>query len=402
MKQSKKLWQVDEGPHPLVEAYTVGEDYLFDQQLLPFDIQGTKAHAAMLAEMKIVTATELVHIEKTLDALLIEWERGSFFITQDQEDCHTAIEQYLVLALGDLGKKIHTGRSRNDQTLVMTRLYEKAALQDLEQSIQTTSKAFSSAAERHKDQQMPGYTHMQRAMPTTVGTWLHAFADGFTDSRLALACAKTLIDQNPLGSASGFGIGNFPLQRESTTKELGFAKTQDNPMYCGLSRGLFEIEVLHALTMPMMLAGRFASDMLLFTTDEFNFVRLPKTFTTGSSIMPNKQNYDLFEIMRGNVRVFTAYQQEIQQIVGGLYSGYSRDLQLTKPPLIRGLELAKATLELLTTVVPELLVQPKSITAAMSSDLFATEQVYELVKQGMSFRDAYLSVKATLAKQAKT
>lgn len=397
MKTTKKLWQADASSlHPLVEAYTVGQDYLFDQQLIPYDVQATRAHAVMLADMKVLSPAELRQIGNALDELLAKWSKGAFVITQAQEDCHTAIEQYLVTSLGDLGKKIHTGRSRNDQVLVMLRLYEKTMLAELAQALQTVSKTFTSTAKQYADQPMPGYTHMQRAMPTTVGTWLNAFADGFTDSCLAVSAASTLIDQNPLGSASGFGIRNFPLKRQVTTAALGFAKTQENPMYCGLSRGMFEVEVLNALTMPMILASRFASDILLFSTDEFDFVRLPKAYTTGSSIMPNKQNYDLFEVMRANVRIFHAYQQEIQQIVSGLYSGYSRDLQLTKPPLVQGLELVKTTLALLAEVVPQLLIQPKSLHAAMSPDLFATEQVYKLVLEGTSFRDAYLAVKAKL------
>jgi len=399
MKSSKKLWQVDNGLHPLVEAYTVGQDYLFDQQLVPYDVQATRAHAAMLADMKVLSSAELQQIEKILDELLEEWSKGAFTIVQAQEDCHTAIEQYLVASLGDLGKKIHTGRSRNDQVLVMLRLYEKTMLAKLDQALQIVSSTFMSMAKQHASMPMPGYTHMQRAMPTTVDTWLSAFADGFADSRLVVSAASKLIDQNPLGSASGFGIRNFPLKRQVTTTALGFAKTQENPMYCGLSRGMFEVEVLNALTMPMILASRFASDILLFSTSEFDFVRLPKAYTTGSSIMPNKQNYDLFEIMRANVRVFSVYQQEVQQIVSGLYSGYSRDLQLTKPPLVQGLQLAKTTLTLLAEVVPQLLMQPKALHAAMSPDLLATERVYKLVQQGTSFRDAYHIVKVGLAAQ---
>jgi argininosuccinate lyase len=243
---------------------------------------------------------------------------------------------------------------------------------------------------------MPGYTHMQRAMPTTVGMWLGSYADAFSDCVLEVQAVLQLIDQNPLGSASGFGIHTLLLKRDITTKELGFAKTQDNPMYCGLSRGVFETQVLHALALPMIFASRFAADMLLFTTDEYNFVSLPKNFTTGSSIMPNKQNYDLFEIMRANTSVFSGYQQQVQQIVSGLCSGYGRDLQLTKPPLVYGLELACSTLELLAEVIPYLSVNPSQLNQAMSPELFATDHVYELVLQGIPFRDAYITVKQQL------
>lgn len=388
-----KLWQITTSLHPLVESYTVGEDYLLDQQLIPYDIQATRAHAAMLAQTDVLTPHELKLLNQAFDALLSDWQDGKFKISPMQEDGHTAIEQYLVETCGDLGKKIHTARSRNDQVLVMMRLYEKDVLSKLSQTLENTVKGFRAAAEKFDTQQMPGYTHMQKAMPTTVGTWLGSFADGFSDSKMAILAVSQLIDQNPLGSASGFGIANFPISKEITTKEPGFAKTQQNPMYCGISRGLFESAILNALAPIMILASRFASDMLLFTTDEFNFVSLPKQFTTGSSIMPNKQNYDLFEIMRANWSVFASQQQQVQSIVGALPSGYSRDLQLTKKPVMQGLELALATLELLVEVSSQLQVNEQKLNQAMSADLFATENVYELVKAGHTFRDAYRQVK---------
>ncbi|HUC89881.1 MAG TPA: lyase family protein [Patescibacteria group bacterium] len=396
MAANKKLWQIDGGLHPLVEAYTVGEDYLLDQCLIPYDITASRAHAEMLQHIGVLTAKELETLHKAFNTLQAEWKKGTFKVRQDQEDGHTAIEQYLVEACGDLGKKIHTARSRNDQAMVMMRLFERDQLAVIGKLLDETSAAFRQAAAKHKAQQMPGYTHMQRAMPTTVGVWLDSFADGFADSKLAVAAAAQLIDQNPLGSASGFGIANFQVDKNITTEKMGFAKIQDNPMYCGLSRGIFETMVLGAMTMPMLLASRFATDMLLFTTEEYSFFSLPKEYTTGSSIMPNKQNYDLFEIMRGNFNVHAAYLQQVQQIAGVLPSGYARDLQLTKAPIVKGLELVQSTLALLAEVAPKLQANSKSLDFAMSPDLFATERVYQLVKSGVLFRDAYAQVKKEL------
>jgi argininosuccinate lyase len=393
MAANKKLWQIDGGLHPLVEAYTVGEDYLLDQCLIPYDIAASRAHAEMLQHIGVLTAKELETLLVVFDKLQVEWKAGTFKARQDQEDGHTAIEQYLVEACGDLGKKIHTARSRNDQAMVMMRLFERDQLAEIGKLLDETSEAFRQTAAKHKTQQMPGYTHMQRAMPTTVGIWLDSFADGFADSKLAVDAAAQLIDQNPLGSASGFGIANFEVDKNITTEKMGFAKIQDNPMYCGLSRGIFETMVLGAMAMPMLLASRFATDMLLFTTEEYNFFSLPKEYTTGSSIMPNKQNYDLFEIMRGNFNVYAAYSQQVQQIAGALPSGYARDLQLTKAPIIKGLELVQSTLGLLAEVVPKLQANSMSLDSAMSPDLFATERVYQLVKSGVLFRDAYARVK---------
>lgn len=389
----KKLWQTSTKLHALVESYTVGEDHLLDQQLIPYDIKASRAHAVMLKQIGILTSNELKILNKTFDKLLNDWENGKFKISATQEDGHTAIEQYLTEACGELGKKIHTARSRNDQVLVMMRLFENEMLGKIIQSLNSLANTFNASAKKFSVQPMPGYTHMQKAMPTTVSIWLSSFADGFTDSLGIIQAVTKLVDQNPLGSASGFGIANFPISKEVTTNELGFARTQENPMYCGLSRGLFESAILNSLAPPMLLASRFASDMLLFTTAEFNFFRLPKEFTTGSSIMPNKQNYDLFEIMRANWPVFASYQQQVQNIIGGLPSGYSRDLQLTKKPIIEGLELALATIELLTTVIGQLQINKQRLNQAMSSELFATQQVYELVKSGQPFRDAYVQVK---------
>jgi len=389
-----KIWQAGSTKlHPLVEQFTVGEDHLLDQELVPYDVQASLAHATMLQQIGVLSPQELQTVQQGLKGILKDWQSGNFIIRQEQEDCHTAIEQSLTEKYGEVGKKIHTGRSRNDQSLVMLRLFMKAKLEELTPATSKLSEAFQNKATEFAGVAMPGYTHLQKAMPTTVDTWLGSFADAITDYLPILESTLNLIDQNPLGSASGFGIENFPMQRSITTEKLGFHKTQINPMYCGLSRGYFEGIVLQSLIPLMTLAAKFANDMLLFSTQEFGFVSLPPNFTTGSSIMPQKRNYDIFEIMRGNIKVFTAYQQEIQSIVASIGSSYQRDLQLTKKPFILGINLCTLTLSVLTEAVRNLKVDQEALSAAMTPDLYVTNSVYDLVNQGMTFRQAYQQVK---------
>jgi len=394
---AKKLWQTGNTKlHPLVQAYTVGDDYIYDNQLLPYDIAASKAHAEMLAQMKVLNKTELSKLQKGLDDILAKWQGGQFKITAEDEDCHTAIENYLTKHYGEVGKKIHTGRSRNDQALVMLRLYSKAKLSEILAVASTLQKTFANTSKKYSEVPMPGYTHMQPAMPTTVGTWLGSYADAYKDAIKLAEPLQGLLDQNPLGSASGFGIPNFSVKQSVTTKQLGFGKNQINPMYAGLSRGLFENAVLNSLSPLMVLASRFASDMLLFTTSEFGFFSLPPEFTTGSSIMPQKRNYDVFELMRGNSSIYLGYQSQLQTLVASLGSGYQRDLQLTKKPFMEGMELLEQTLKILELSVNKLLVHKNKLESAMSEDLFATGKVYELVKQGVAFREAYQQVKKSL------
>jgi argininosuccinate lyase len=394
-KANKKIWQFSGASllHPLVEKFTVGDDYLFDQKLIPYDIQASLAHTEMLKKIKIITNTEFGTLKKGLQEILTQWEKGKFVIRQNQEDGHTAIEQFLTDKYGEVGKKIHTGRSRNDQSLVMLRLYMKNQLLLIEKIVTKIEKSLDKKIRKTKDIPMPGYTHMQKAMPTTVGVWLDSYLSAIDDCLFLIKAIKKMIDQNPLGSASGFGINNFPLDRDLTTKILKFAKTQKNPMYCGFSRGYFENIVLQTLSNIMIIFGRFANDMVMFTTQEFNFFSLPDNFTTGSSIMPQKRNYDVFEIMRGNTKVFCSFQNQIQNIISSLGSGYNRDLQLTKKPFVLATSLCVSTCELMLEIISNFKIHKKSLNKAMTKDLFITNEVYELVKDGKNFRDAYLEIK---------
>jgi len=396
-----KLWQGSGGGlHPLVEAYTVGEDYRLDGEvLLPYDLKASGAHATMLQKIGVLTTEELETLKKALKEIEDLWKKGDFKVTPSQEDGHTAIEQYITEKYGDVGKKIHTGRSRNDQSMTMIRLYSLEQLRQVRAMANDLATAAEARVPKLKDVAMPGYTHMQRAMPTTVGTWLDSFAQGWKDATNVLEGAINVLDQNPLGSAAGFGINGLALDREETAKVMGFAKVQSNPMYCGLSRGMFENVALQAMSFPMVLSSRFATDMMMFTQQETLFVALPDNFVTGSSIMPQKKNYDLFEIMRANGKVFGSLQMQIQETIIGLGSGYHRDLQCTKKAFIEACQLVTTTLELLKEAIPALQVREEKLKAAMTEDLYVTDEVYRLVAKGKAFREAYGEAKEAFFKR---
>lgn len=396
-----KLWQGSGGGlHPLVEAYTVGEDYRFDgEYLLPYDLKASEAHATMLQKIGVLNAKELETLKKALKEIGDLWKKGEFKVTRSQEDGHTAIEQYITEKYGEVGKKIHTGRSRNDQSMTMIRLYSLERLREVREMVLALAAAAEARVPELKSVPMPGYTHMQRAMPTNVGTWLGSFASGWTDSAHVLDGAIRVLDQNPLGSAAGFGINGLQLDRDETSKLMGLARTQSNPMYCGLSRGMFENVALQAMSFPMVLSSRFATDMMMFTQQETQFLALPDNFVTGSSIMPQKKNYDLFEIMRANGKVFGSLQMQIQETIIGLGSGYHRDLQCTKKAFIEACDLCTSTLRLLQEAIPALMVKEEKLTGAMTEDLFVTDEVYKLVAAGKPFREAYGEAKEAFFKR---
>nr|MBP9668033.1 argininosuccinate lyase [Candidatus Saccharibacteria bacterium] len=346
----------------------------------------------MLSAIGILTNDEFDALARVLDELLQRWKDGSFSVAKDDEDGHTAIELYLTQQLGDIGKKVHSGRSRNDQALVMMRLYLKDNLEKVAHGIESVIQVFDKKIQVAGDQAMPGYTHSQKAMPSSVAMWLASYRDAFNDVRQYLVSTSDLIDQNPLGSAAGFGV-DIKLDRAMTTKELGFAKVQENPMYCGLSRGLFELAAVQSLNLVMAYAGKFADDMLRFTMQEFDFFSLPASMTTGSSIMPHKRNYDVFEIMRGKAHQFSSYGTAIQMIATGVGSGYHRDLQLTKGVTLEAFSTVLDTLDVLGVCVQELAVNNASLDAAMTDELQTVAKINKLVDEGVPFRDAYRKVK---------
>lgn len=388
------LWNVSDAKrNDLVDAFTVGDDYLLDQDLLPYDLEASKAHATMLLKMGVLTEVEEEQLHKGLNKIFDLWKKGEFQIRPEQEDGHTAIESYLTEHYGEVGKKIHTGRSRNDQALVMIRLFLREQAEHFKECTQDLVVVFQEAEQKHGDILMPGYTHMQKAMPTTVGKWFGAFGDGISDSLPFIHDLQKLLNQNPLGSASGFGIRNFAHQREITTDILNFKKIQENPLYCGLSRGLFESTFCNILTQPILLFSRFISDILFFTSEGKQIFSLPEFLTTGSSIMPQKRNLDTAEIFRGKVKQFLNAKREVEDLQNGLLSGYNRDSCLLKGSIIRALTIADELFSLTKIFVQELRPQKEHLQKEITEDLLITEKIYDLVAEGIPFREAYQKVK---------
>jgi argininosuccinate lyase len=298
---------------------------------------------------------------------------------------------FLIESLGDVGKKIHTARSRNDQVLTALRLYSKDQLDSTEQLINDFTDAVKEFTKNYGHVQFPGYTHMRKAMPSSFERWGNAFMDSMNDNLVLLSTVKMLVDQSPLGTAAGFGIP-LDIDRKFTAKELGFSRVQENPIYAQHSRGKFEISILHMVSQIMLDLNRIASDLILFSMAEFGYVELPDEFCTGSSIMPQKKNPDLLELLRAKYHVVSSYEFQISRISSDLISGYNRDAQLTKEPVMNGFSIISASLRIATLLFQGLSVNEEKCNNAMTDEIYATAQVYNLVKQGIPFRDAYQQV----------
>ncbi|MBP6884329.1 MAG: argininosuccinate lyase [Candidatus Pacebacteria bacterium] len=390
--KNKKIWQKKSLGEldSLVEDYTVGNDYILDKELIPYDALASIAHAKMLESIGILKKSETRDLVLHLNQIIKLSNSGKFNIDKNEEDGHTAIENYLTKKSGEAGKKIHTGRSRNDQVLVAMRLFMKAKLETSIQEISNLSNQFKVKANAHKGIEMPGYTHMQRAMPSSVSMWLNSFADSLEDDLAIVKSVYSMIDQNPLGSVVGYGETTLGLNRKMTTKLLGFKKTQDNPLYCALSRGKFELAVLSSLSLVMQDIGKFATDMMLFTTKEFGFASLPAQFTTGSSAMPQKRNYDVCELIRAKCSVFPNAVASMASVIDKLPSGYNRDFQITKELFFQGVKSAIDTISIAGVVVKNVKINTESMKLACTPELYATEEAYKLVKnKGVPFREAY-------------
>jgi argininosuccinate lyase len=377
-----------------IMQFLAGEDVVLDRQLFPFDIKATIAHVRGLARIGILSGTDSDRLVGLLEELLAEFEDGRFTLDERFEDGHSAIEMYLTDRAGDAGAKVHTGRSRNDQVAVATRLYLQSCLRRLVELNGQIALACLEKAERHADLPMPGYTHLQRAVPSSVGLWMAAFAEAFSDN-LALACgALEAVDCSPLGTAAGYGV-NLALDRDGVAAELGFSRLQINPMYAQNSRGKFELLALQTAAHALQDLRRLAWDLSLFTTSEFGFVTLPEAYTTGSSIMPNKANPDVVELLRGRAATVEAAMVEIQSVLS-LPSGYQRDLQLTKAPLIRGMAASLQALAIVPALVAGLVFRERRMREAISPEMFATDLALEKAARGVPFRTAYLEAKSQL------
>lgn len=390
-----KLWQKGTRLDPRVEEFTVGRDPELDQALIPYDCRASIAHARMLQSVGLLTAREARALERELKGVVDLWTANKFRIRPGDEDGHTAIENHLVRKLGPAGKKIHTARSRNDQVLTALRLYSRDKMAEVRTAVLELRRALGRLGRRYRSVEFPGYTHSRKAMPYTVGKYFRAFADALGDDLRLLRAAAEVNDQNPLGTAAGYGT-SLRVDREMTTKSLGFRRTQTNELYAQNSRGKFESIILCVLSQVMLDLQRLAHDLALYSMDEFGYFRLPAEFTTGSSIMPQKKNPDVLELVRANFAVVhSAYLQTIE-ILKGLPSGYQRDLQLTKEPLIRGLAETLRTVRIVAVVLGGLTVDVGKCRAACTEEIYAADKALELAQKGVPFRDAYRRVSRRL------
>jgi argininosuccinate lyase len=396
------LWQAA-GDAPASESimeFLAGEDVLLDRELFPFDIQATAAHVRGLARIGILEEGEGGRLLSLLEELQDDFAAGRFVLDDRFEDGHSAIEAFLTERAGDSGAKVHTGRSRNDQVAVATRLYLKDRLQGLAELNGRVALACLQKAEQNAGLPMPGYTHLQRAVPSSAGLWMAAFAEAFADDVAIAVNAREAVDCSPLGTAAGYGV-NLPLDRDGVAAELGFGRLQVNPMYAQNSRGKFELLALQAALHAMQDLRRLAWDLSLFTTSEFDFVELPREYTTGSSIMPNKANPDVVELLRGRAATVEAAIVEIQSLLS-LPSGYQRDLQLTKAPLLRGFAVALQALAIVPALVAGMRFREERMRAAISPEMFATDAALEQAARGVPFRTAYRDAKRQLAASPAT
>ncbi|HTC44563.1 MAG TPA: argininosuccinate lyase [Steroidobacteraceae bacterium] len=392
-----RLWDKGAPLDARVLAYTAGDDYLLDERLVRYDVQASLAHARMLHDQKLLSAADLSAIATGLDELAQSHGRGEWHIDMADEDGQTALESRLTQKIGEPGARIHLGRSRNDQVLTALRLYLRDATRELAAGARRVATALDELGAREHATVLPGYTHMQQAMPSSVALWAGGFAAEIRDDADNLEGVLRRLGRNPLGSAAGYGTPGLPLDRDATTTSLGFDSTQTPVTAAQLSRGKAEAHLLFEITLLMQDLGRFAADVLLFFTQEFGFVVLPDAFTTGSSIMPQKRNPDVFELLRGRTATAHAALDEALGIFAKLPSGYQRDLQLLKAPLFRGIDLAAQSLDLLPSAIAAMSFKGENI--ALDPSIHAAEQAYAMVvKEGIPFREAYRRIAAKLRK----
>ena len=383
-----RLWEKGLPLDERVLRYTAGEDHLLDARLVPYDVRGSIAHAEMLAAQELISHDDCHAICDGLRALEASFNDGAWHITLDDEDVHTALESRLTANIGEAGGRLHLGRSRNDQVLTALRLYLRDAALDLAGRIEHLRVALEHLAQRQGEVELPGYTHMQHAMPSSVELWCGGFNEGFADAVDGLRAVHKRINKNPLGSAAGYGTPGLRLDREFTTRRLGFDSTQTPVTAAQLSRGKAESALLFEIALMMQDLSRMASDLLLFYTQEFAYISLAPEVTTGSSIMPQKRNPDVLELLRASSATTQACLDEALMITAKLPSGYNRDLQRLKSPLFRSIDLAVDSVDIMAYLLEGLAFLPDNIE--LDEGIFATEEAYKLVEEkGIPFREAY-------------
>ncbi|MGC1514333.1 MAG: argininosuccinate lyase [Maribacter sp.] len=383
-----KLWDKGFSTDKKIDHFTVGNDRELDLLLAKYDVIASKAHAKMLGKIGLLTAKETKELVAELDIIAARIEKGTFSIENSFEDMHSKIEYLLTLNLGDTGKKIHTARSRNDQVLVAMHLYLKDELTEIKSMTKSLFNLLLVKAQEHKGVLLPGYTHLQIAMPSSFGLWFSAYAESLIDDLYFIDAAYKVADQNPLGSAAGYG-SSFPIDRTFTTKEMGFETMKYNVVAAQMSRGKAEKATAFGMASIAATLSKMAMDICLYMSQNFNFISFPDELTTGSSIMPHKKNPDVFELVRAKCNKLQAVPNQLTLIINNLPSGYHRDLQLVKEIIIPAIQDMKACLEILTFSLKEIKVNTDILNDPKYDYLFSVDTLNELVQNGMPFRDAY-------------
>jgi argininosuccinate lyase len=386
-----KIWHKDYEPDKLLENFTTGEDYILDMELVIPDCTASIAQAVMLGSIGIISKKEMESLKKGLKEIIELKTAGKFKIKKSDEDCHTAIENFLIKKCGDAGRKIHTGRSRNDQVLTALRLYSKGFLLKFIKSLLTLILNLIDFADRNKKVPMPGRTHMQIAMPSSVGLWAASFAEELID---VLELVKTVYEINnmcPLGSAASYGVP-LPLNREMTAELLGFKKVQNNVLYANNSRGKIESMILDSAEQAVLTLSKLSQELILFSMPEFSYFKLPDELCTGSSIMPQKKNPDGLELIRAKTATVSSCSFQIKRIISSLPAGYNRDFQETKEPFMRGIKTALGCINIMNLTIEKLKVNKEKLKVGFTPEIYATDAALELVQEGTPFREAYKAV----------
>jgi argininosuccinate lyase len=388
-----KLWDKGFSIDKTIEAFTIGDDRVIDLHIAQYDLQASLAHAKMLTKIGILDHNELLQIEQVIQHLQNEVANKTFKIEDDFEDVHSKIEFELTQRLGDAGKKIHTARSRNDQVLVALQLYYKDNLMVLQKQVGALFDTLLNLAKQHKSELLPGYTHLQVAMPSSFGLWFSAYAEALIDDVIMLQSAQKIVDQNPLGSAAGYG-SSFPIDREMTTELLNFSDLKYNAVAAQMMRGKNEQIVASALGNLAFTLSKFAMDICLYMSQNFDFISFPDNLTTGSSIMPHKKNPDVFELIRGKCNNLQGLSSQIQMMTNNLPSGYHRDFQLLKSPMISAFETLKTVLSVFDYGLQQVEVKSVDLKDEKYKYLFTVDSINSLVQNGASFREAYQAIGA--------
>lgn len=386
-----KLWQKNSSTSKAVETFTVGNDRDMDMFLAPFDVQGSLAHIKMLESIGLLTKEDWTVLSAELKNIYKEIEAGNFSLNEDVEDIHSQVELLLTERLGDVGKKIHSGRSRNDQVLVDLKLFFRSAIEQLVQNVDQLFQLLQEKSEAFKEHLLPGYTHLQLAMPSSFGLWLGAYAESLVDDVITLQSAYKVVNKNPLGSAAGYG-SSFPLNRTYTTQLLGFDELNYNVVYAQMSRGKSERIAAEAISNVAATLNKLAMDCCLYMNQNFGFISFPDELTTGSSIMPHKKNPDVFELIRAKCNQLQALPNDVALLTTNLPSGYHRDFQLLKEYLFPAFVTANSCLDMMHLMISNMKIKENLLSNEQYKYLFSVEEVNKLVLQGTPFRDAYKKV----------